>query len=331
MPWRRTLLGLGPPAVLAVLLAVLPATPAPAWNGKAHMTAAYVALRRLDPALHPRVLELLSRHPDYAEWTRGVPAGRRHDAERLLRAFLHASRWPDEIKSRSGYVSDGASGGNRPPPGSDAARNIGYADRLRHKYWHFHNQPFSPDGTPLQPPRTPSLLTQVPLLVEGLRAAPSDDVRSYDLVWLIHLVADAHQPLHCVNRFTRKLPSGDDGGNAVERGDRPGAPSLHALWDGLLGGEDGLEEALALGEDLLAEPRPPGADVLDVARWVEESFELARRVAYAAPIRADGGVSRTTRAYRQRARETAETQVLLAGHRLARLLETALRETPRKR
>jgi hypothetical protein len=75
-----------------------------------------------------------------------------------------------------------------------AAQNIGYYDNLMHKYWHFKDIGFSTDGTPLEDADPVNALTQIKLLKAGL--APSsglpDDVRSYDLVWLLHLVGDAH-------------------------------------------------------------------------------------------------------------------------------------------
>src|ERR1700730_12872831 len=56
--------------------------------------------------------------------------------------------------------------------------------------------------------------TQIPMFRSALRATSgaSDDVRSYDLVWLIHLVGDVHQPLHTTSRFTHEQPKGDAGG-----------------------------------------------------------------------------------------------------------------------
>lgn len=53
-------------------------------------------------------------------------------------------------------------------------------------------------------------MTQV--MIETLGSLASDDVRSYDLVWLLHLVGDLHQPLHATSRFSNGL---DDarGGN----------------------------------------------------------------------------------------------------------------------
>ncbi|WP_184398354.1 S1/P1 nuclease [Rhizobium sp. BK650] len=40
-----------------------------------------------------------------------------------------------------------------------------------------------------------------------------DSARSYDLVWLLHLVGDAHQPLHAPRGFQRPTMHGDQGGN----------------------------------------------------------------------------------------------------------------------
>jgi S1/P1 nuclease len=56
----------------------------------------------------------------------------------------------------------------------------------------------------------------------------SDDVRSYDLTWILHLVGDAHQPLHASGRYTRQIPNGDGGGNAQQVIPAPGeAMALH--------------------------------------------------------------------------------------------------------
>jgi hypothetical protein len=60
----------------------------------------------------------------------------------------------------------------------------------------------------------------------------SDDVRSYDLVWILHLVGDAQQPLHAVGRFTASIPNGDSGGNAESVIPATGETiALHAYWD----------------------------------------------------------------------------------------------------
>ncbi len=60
--------------------------------------------------------------------------------------FMIAATWPDQIRSDPAYMDDGPVGGNLPPAGPEARQNIGYADHLRHKYWHFIDIAFSEDG-----------------------------------------------------------------------------------------------------------------------------------------------------------------------------------------
>jgi S1/P1 nuclease len=61
------------------------------------------------------------------------------------------------------------------------------------------------------------------------------ELRAVYLSWLIHLVGDIHQPLHCVSLFTYDYPHGDRGGNDfyVKPGQR--GVRLHGIWDELLG------------------------------------------------------------------------------------------------
>jgi hypothetical protein len=41
-------------------------------------------------------------------------------------------------------------------------------------------------------------------------------LRSFDLVWMLHIVGDLHQPLHATAMFCLDLPAnGDRGGNKV--------------------------------------------------------------------------------------------------------------------
>ncbi len=55
-------------------------------------------------------------------------------------------------------------------------QNVGYADHLRHAYWHFVDQPFSPDDTPLVPAPAPNVATVIPMLRAAL-AAPATSRR----------------------------------------------------------------------------------------------------------------------------------------------------------
>src|SRR5207248_5274233 len=75
---------------------------------------------------------------------------------------------------------------------------------------------FSSDGTQLATPDPVDAVTQLKLMIAALPASPgaSDDVRSYDLVWMLHVVGDLHQPLHAVQRHTAQIPEGDRGRNS---------------------------------------------------------------------------------------------------------------------
>jgi hypothetical protein len=68
---------------------------------------------------------------------------------------------------------------------------------MAHRYWHFVDLPFSRDGTALQQTKKPNALTQIIVFQDTIASATADDdVKSYDMVWLLHLVGDVHQPLH---------------------------------------------------------------------------------------------------------------------------------------
>jgi hypothetical protein len=99
----------------------------------------------------------------------------------------------------------------------------------------------------LQQPEQPNAQTQIGAFRAALspQSGVSDEIRSYDLSWLLHLVGDVHQPLRATSRFSHAHPNGDEGGNLVKV--RCGqhtevfcrASELHAFWDDLLGPSDG--------------------------------------------------------------------------------------------
>lgn len=51
--------------------------------------------------------------------------------------------------------------------------------------------------------------------------------------WVIHLIDDVHQPLHCIEHITEDHPAGDRSGNSCKL--RGKAKNLHSLW-GQFGG-----------------------------------------------------------------------------------------------
>src|SRR5262249_7972913 len=107
------------------------------------------------------------------------------------------------------------------------------------------------------------------------------------LCWLMHLVGDAHQPLHAVSLFTIEYPQGDRGGNRIFIRARPGGGilKLHELWDGLILGSGRFTDAKNEATKLRLRPDLAREKLIELSdpsfeRWTQESFELAKHAAY---------------------------------------------------
>ena len=137
----------------------------------------------------------------------------------------------------------------------------------------------------------------------------SDAERAEALAFVVHFVADVHQPLHAGYRH-------DAGGNDYQVRWRDRGTNLHKVWDSLLL-DDAHLSASQYTRKLLAESStiatggPP-------AQWAEESCRIDR----------DGGVYPPGHvidaAYVARERPLAEKRLRQAGARLAALLNRDL-------
>lgn len=323
---------------LALLLALTAAPCAFGWGKMGHMMVGAVAYEQLTPAARAQADHLLTLNPAYAEWAGTTQQVKN---ERIAkRVFMLAAFWADGIKDAPGYTDEG-----------DDGADAGYGDHQRHGDWHYINVPVSSGGAPAKPGASPNVLTQITVFREVLADRSADDAhKSYALVWLLHLVADIHQPLHDVVRFTPALPDGDRGGNQVELSCPPhiraaaGRPpgkhrwfcprNLHAFWDDLAGDEYLGEEAWQGRSDLLPQALEhvkelPGADpqrgqIDDPKVWLKEGVLVAQTLAYSGPIGDGAGPYAIDVNYHNKARLVAQQQLILAGTRLARLLNQQL-------
>lgn len=311
-------------ARLAALLAVFPmafCAPAQAWWDEGHMQIAYLAYNRLSPAVKERADVLLRLNPDYPNWIAAAPAGK----EKIY-AFVHAATWADDIKTKADYYDD-------QPTDSTAEKNVPYG-HLKHAYWHFKDTLYSPDGTPLPPPVSVDAVSQLKLMITALPSSShaSENLRSYDLTWTLHLVGDLHQPLHAIDRYTAPISDkdGDRGGNEEMVIPATGQTlPLHAYWDSLFGGYSSVFGAMFDADDKangLGKVTPDAAKALelDPDLWAQESFELAKQNAYAPPVRPDKTPVQLTRDYETNARNVTRNQAALAAARLANLLNMVL-------
>jgi hypothetical protein len=298
--------------VILAAAAMTTLSPASAWWDLGHMTVAASAYQKLEPAIRTKVDRLLTLNPAYAKWTTSLP-----DSEKGLAAFTRAAVWADDIKRDAAYSRDKITD-------ATAGRNIGYADLLVYDYWHYIDIPFTTDETPVRPPDDPNALTQLRLFNATLSSGADDGVKSYDLVWMLHLIGDLHQPLHATARFTHELD--DDRGvndeDIVTVGGTKQKP--HLYWDALLGGAGTPAEA-GVAAAQLPVPDPLEVEILDPALWLIESFSIAQNDAYTPLIGNDSGPFPVDQAYEARALTVARSQAALAGARLAAVINEALK------
>jgi S1/P1 Nuclease len=287
---------IGASLVSLALCAALSAAPAAwAWGPQGHRTVGAIADRLLTPAASRAVAELLASDLDRF----GNPSGRS--------TLESVSVWADEIRGTP-------------------------ADEPR---WHYDDIPVC--GTP--PPREEYCpgdrcnSAQLERLIPVLADRHADlRTRNEALKWIVHLVGDLHQPLHAAD-------NDDAGGNRVAVAlaglHTRGRESLHRAWDGDL-------VQLALGTRDRQRP-PPDIDALardaralsattgqgTPASWAEESNQLARTVAYHYPGfscgRTAGDIVVLDRLYLHAAQTVVRERLLLAGGRLAKLLNDLLR------
>ena len=297
--------------ICAVLSLLSP--PANAWNAAGHRLCALIAWQQLDETTRQQISRLLAQHPDHERWiarTNGVAPD--------LAAFLEASTWPDDIKNdKRFYDAD---------EDEPTALLPGFPDMARHRHWHYVNRPLS--HLPKHPETLGELDRQLELLsgTVGNRKT-RDPQRAYALPWLIHLVADAHQPLHTVSRYDAE-GRGDEGGNLLLINNpfhpRLSSMNLHTYWDDLAGPPwlrgRYLERSATM---LVADYAPPATGGTN--HWIDESWLIARDSGYPP---GDEARPTLTAVFHENVQNIARRRITEAGYRLAALLQNTLGHKP---
>ncbi len=216
---------------------------------------------------------------------------------------------PRELFARAGYWADVVR--DDAFPGRKAAY-----DRPT---WHYVNHFWNEHA------RLPEMGTAGDLVDRLSKLEPGKD--AVDLAWFLHLVADVHQPLHSSGRVTTPEPKGDRGGNDFLLDD-PEASNLHAYWDTVLKrgrrrlhseSQERWVERLAetLQTDHPREGLQEAVANMSYLHWSEEGMMLAMRHVYPKTL---GRGQAPPASYQADALELAESQIVLAGYRLAAAL-----------
>lgn len=304
-------------AALALGGALASATPAHAWDEVGHKVVARIAWDNMTPRAREQAVALLMAAPaDAGLRLLMPPSDGRPQAEQQRDFFVNAAIWADVIRGRN-FV------GNR------------YA----HSDWHYVNffwEQRTPGGRPIERPDMPvagELLNQLgryPARL-GNESIPAAE-RAIDLAWTLHLVGDAHQPLHNSARITAQDTAGDRGGNSFQLAGLYPFNNLHAYWDSLVGfsvpwamGDRTEDDYVgSVAARVQAEfPRRRLEGQVKPGRfedWSREGLRVAETSAYPAwLVRGEHAPLR----YRAVAWSAGEPRVALAGYRLADLLNRA--------
>jgi hypothetical protein len=280
-----------------------------AWDNYGHMEIAYIAYQKLSIRAKVRANDLIKLNPDYGKWVGWIPASLTEDDTNMI-IFMFAATWPDAIKSSFEYISDGDQPDTSPAPSA----NNGYSDKLIHKYWHFVYAPFSSNAS------APNARERIALFRGVLNTGVADSLKSYDFVWLLHLVGDVHLPLHCTIRVSKINEQFVNAGSVENFGDE------HSSWDDLIVSDEPrtiLSAVIEAGKKL---PVPDGAQaaISDENQWIVESVTAAEQNVNQRPVGAANGSLSSDPDPKLALRRFAQQRIALAGARLAKLINDNL-------
>lgn len=203
----------------------------------------------------------------------------------------------------------------------------GWADAQRDpatRPWHYVNIPFAAAYDPGRDcPRDACVVAALERAIAEVRGGDGAARRGDAFRWLVHLVADVHQPLHAGD-------GRDRGGNDLQtrRQRARGQPRpFHRVWDydvlrPILSRRGPVAAGHALDRGVRAEDAARWTEDLSPAAWANESHAVARAL-YAELERmpSDGRIVLLPADYAERQRARTEAQLRKAGVRLAALLD----------
>ncbi len=216
------------------------------------------------------------------------------------------------------------------------ARAAIWPDQFRHQdtstfYWHFIDMPIVRDGVKVPTISQYNVVWAIGQAENTLENSTGNtDQRAKSLSFLVHFVGDIHQPLHCASLYSTHFPKGDRGGNdyAIHS---PVANNLHGLWDEGVGlfarnpvkYQFHYYEIQALAKDWMREyPRSFfGSRLTETTpqTWAQENNKIAATFVYSVPMN-----TAPSAAYIQQGQTVVREQVVLAGDRLADVLNRTL-------
>lgn len=279
-------------SILALLFCLL--TPlAHAWNAAGHRLVSLIAWEQLSQGSREKVITALQQHPDYPRWQE------KSKSDQPSAHFAEASTWADSIRNDPRFYDERRESPKEPVPG--------LPDNAKHKRWHYVD--LDAKGQAIEG----EVDKQIERLSQLLRSTANSEEISWALPWLLHLVADIHQPLHVGYAH-------DEGGNLTEIENplrRQPFTNLHSYWDERPGPSSLRGQRLEnRANELVDRYKAPKQG--NVALWRKESHALLKD---AYPETAGSLLPIVTKDFDRKTQEIADRRISEAGYRLGRLLE----------
>jgi len=216
--------------------------------------------------------------------------------------------WPDRIKSSLGIFSD----------------------------WHYTNTPYIVGNVSiLADGESDNINFALAQCLETLHSRTAAAwTKAFALRFVIHLMGDLHQPLHCIELYNSAHPSGVEGGNLFNvTYSSPRVSNLHSFFDSV-GGLYLDSMPSPITENYIVRTQNDAVGIMsqfpvdlfpflrnesvNLTAWIHESFQLGVDYAY---NRIQEGANLTTMpGYVLDVRRMLRQQIALAGYRLANIL-----------
>ena len=295
-----------------------------AWGADGHKQIADIAWTKLTPSAKAKLAKIL----DAGETSFRVVGGDVRDS------FRSSSTFCDYMKGKTDTIYEDII----PSMNSRFNPNIASIGREgeRCKTWHYYDVPIRFTGkTPeIDPSNAAAAVNLAVSELSKLNGKGLADAKMacWWVYWIEHVVGDLHQPLHCVSSYEYSA-TGDAGGNKFKLtspdGDRP--TNLHSFWDGGIGraigedrekGKDPNVEKVSARWTADGSLNPPADAVkdLDPMSWIRAGARLADRMVYGSMKSGD----KPDMQYMYQQSGTCRKQAVLAGYRLAAILNKAL-------
>ncbi len=284
-----------------------------AWNDLGHRVVAQIAWNDLDRPTRTAIIRALRTAPNDSDMLRLLPSNPENwpansDNQIYADLFQFIGTWPDHVR-----------------PGK--RRKV--TDKYHQGDWHYINLFWDgSNGTQVSLPPKGQLL----LRIQAFSQSGSQENAAIQVAWLVHLIGDVHQPLHCSARITEDPieRDGDRGGNefclAVGCRENSRKMQLHSYWDSTLTrnydrmvGE--TEEGLARRLALRISGRYPKGSLGNLSdgseKWAEEGVRKSISTVYPETLQRNRTPST---AYRKTTLDASEPAIARAGYRLAKVL-----------